>query len=121
MTVEPAARVGRSHGLGYNEPTGLDGSVGERARGHLVPPSPASQDRYAGLTGPAMKGRGQRSIPRARPVAPAVTRNGEGSTETLAVVCVMRRLLRSRDRRLLSGQGLTVSHWSYTPFASPGA
>jgi hypothetical protein len=32
-----------------------------------------------------MKGRGQRSIPGARPVAPDGKGNGEGSPETLAV------------------------------------
>ena len=48
----PAARVGRSRGPGYDEPTGLGGSVGGRVRGHrclLRRPhgtgTPASQDR----------------------------------------------------------------------------
>ena len=43
----PAAWVGRSHGLGYNEPTGLVGSVGERVRGHRC--------LLAGLTGPVRR------------------------------------------------------------------
>ena len=48
----PAARVGRSRGPGYDEPTGLGGSVGGRVRRHrclLRRPhgtgTPASQDR----------------------------------------------------------------------------
>src|SRR5690349_16913539 len=86
-----AVRVGRSHGLGYNEPTGLEGSVGERARGHLVPPSPASQDRYASLTGPAMKGRGQRSIPGARTVAPTGTGTARAPPRPSPLVTALRR------------------------------
>jgi len=65
-----------------------------------------------------MKGRGQRSIPGARPVAPDGKGNGEGSPETLAVGDSGETAGRAGRP---AGQGLTTSHMSYTPLASPGA
>ena len=69
-----AGRSPTAHqGPGYDEPTG------HRARWAWTntvdgPPSPASRDRYASLTGPAMKGRGQRSIPVVPPEPPIAAR-----------------------------------------------
>ena len=47
------------------------GRGGRGACADIEPPSPASRDRYASLTGPAMKGRRQGSIPADGPAAPS--------------------------------------------------